>query len=42
MKKLALLLLLALTGCGADGAPTPPDGVTMSGEASMGVTNGRY
>jgi len=44
MKTLALLTTLfalaTLAGCGADSAPTPPDGVTVSGEASMGVSGG--
>jgi hypothetical protein len=41
MKKLAILAsLLALSACGADGSPTPPAGVTLSGEASIGVTGG--
>ena len=44
MKPIAALLTLAtLTACGAAGAPTAPkpapaaSGVTISGEASMGV-----
>ena len=46
MKPLAALLTLAaLTACGAAGAPTAPkpapaaSGVTISGEASIGVTS---
>lgn len=41
MKYLSLVVLFALTACGADGAPerpTPKPGVTLSGEASIGVT----
>ncbi|MGQ0563969.1 MAG: hypothetical protein ACT4OK_02720 [Gemmobacter sp.] len=37
-----LALAFALTACGADGPPTAPkpktDGITISGEASVGVT----
>lgn len=32
----ALLILLALAACGADGEPTAP-GVSVSGDARMGV-----
>ncbi|MGV8950634.1 MAG: hypothetical protein ACOH2M_05975 [Cypionkella sp.] len=35
---LALLALLILAACGADGNPTPP-GVTLSGDARVGVTS---
>lgn len=35
---LSLLALLILTACGADGEPTTP-GMTVSGEAQIGVTN---
>lgn len=38
MKTAALLATLILAACGADGAPTRP-GVTVSGEASMGITS---
>ncbi|MEY4696463.1 MAG: hypothetical protein RIT14_891 [Pseudomonadota bacterium] len=34
---LATLLLLTLAACGADGPPTAP-GVTVTGEASVGIT----
>ncbi len=42
MNRFALLALLALTACGADGDPLPPTktvtpGVTISGEARIGV-----
>lgn len=39
MKPLLLLLALTLSACGADGAPEAPStsGVTISGEASVGV-----
>ncbi|MEH6833280.1 MULTISPECIES: argininosuccinate lyase [Falsihalocynthiibacter] len=43
MKKLVFLGLFAtLAACGVDGAPTPPEtttptGITVSGEARMGV-----
>lgn len=33
---LAALCLMSLAACGADGTPETP-GVTLSGEASMGV-----
>lgn len=44
MSRLALLSLLALAACGADGLPTPPaattpaSNVTVSGEARVGAT----
>jgi hypothetical protein len=39
MPRLLLLAYLALAACGADGAPEAPSksGVTVSGEASVGV-----
>lgn len=40
MRPVAILALLALAACGADGAPTKPapkPGVSISGEASIGV-----
>ena len=39
MPRLLLLACLALAACGADGAPEPPaqTGVTISGEAQVGV-----
>lgn len=42
MKFLSLIALLALTACGADGQPTPPaaSGVSLSGDARVGVTTG--
>ncbi|MDZ4310171.1 MAG: hypothetical protein U1A24_06410 [Cypionkella sp.] len=41
MKFLPLLALLALTACGADGQPTAPQsGVTLSGDARVGVSTG--
>ncbi|SEM68916.1 hypothetical protein SAMN05216227_100199 [Pseudorhodobacter antarcticus] len=38
---LALLTALTLAACGADGAPTAPTetGVTISGDARVGVTS---
>lgn len=36
----AVLLALTLAACGADGAPQPPQaatGVTLTGEAAVGV-----
>lgn len=42
----ALLVLTALAGCGADGAPIPPasgapqTGVTVGGDARIGVVGG--
>ena len=39
MKYAALLALLTLAACGADGAPERPAlGIAVSGEAQMGVT----
>lgn len=36
----ALFALFTLNACGADAPPTPPDGgITITGEARMGVTN---
>lgn len=42
MRLIPLFLALALAACGADGAPQTPakpktDGITISGEASVGV-----
>jgi len=39
MKPLLLLSVLALAACGADGAPEPPSkaGLTLSGDAQIGV-----
>jgi hypothetical protein len=39
MKRLCAtgLILLALSGCGVDGAPQPPGGVTLSWEVQTGV-----
>ncbi len=40
MRAIALLALLAVAACGADGAPTKPaprPGVSISGEAAVGV-----
>jgi hypothetical protein len=40
MRPLAFLALLALAACGADGVPrkpAPKPGVTISGEAAVGV-----
>ena len=39
MKPFLLLLALTLSACGADGPPEAPSksGVTISGEASVGV-----
>ena len=42
MKYFMILSLFALAACGADGAPERPavkPGVSVSGEASIGVTN---
>ena len=42
MKYLSIIALLGLAACGADGAPERPTakpGVSLSGEASIGVTN---
>ena len=43
MKYLSIIALLGLTACGADGPPerptTPKPGVTVSGEAAIGVTS---
>ena len=43
MKRMVVLALLALAGCGADGPPVAPSvgdapGVTVSGTAEFGVT----
>ncbi len=35
---LALVAFSALTACGANGDPQPPDGATVTGEARVGVT----
>ena len=43
MKRLALLALLALAACGADGPPERPGaepGVAVSGTVEIGVTGG--
>jgi hypothetical protein len=39
MPRLLLLACLTLAACGADGAPEPPTktGVTVTGEAQVGV-----
>jgi hypothetical protein len=39
MPRLLLLAALALAACGADGDPEPPtkSGITVSGEAEIGV-----
>jgi hypothetical protein len=39
MPRLMLLAALALAACGADGAPEPPtkSGITVTGEAEVGV-----
>ena len=37
MKVLALLAVLGLAGCGADGEPEPHAGAGVSGEAEIGV-----
>lgn len=39
MPRLILLACLALSACGADGAPEPPakPGLSISGEAEVGV-----
>ena len=34
----ALLCLAALTACGADSAPHPPAGLTLSGSVQAGAT----
>ncbi|MGV8986197.1 MAG: hypothetical protein ACOH2H_07935 [Cypionkella sp.] len=39
MSRFALLALLALAACGADSAPTPPSGVTITGTARFGVVS---
>lgn len=43
MKFLPLLALVLLTACGADGQPTAPAaaGLTLSGDARVGVTTGK-
>jgi hypothetical protein len=39
MRMLALISLVALASCGADGDPVPRDtGVNVSGDARIGVT----
>lgn len=35
---LALAALLTLAACGADGEPTAPSGVGISGDVQIGVT----
>ncbi|MDH3263629.1 MAG: hypothetical protein OEM24_06500 [Paracoccaceae bacterium] len=43
MKRLALLALLTLAACGADGPPERPGasaGITVSGTVEIGVTGG--
>ncbi|MDB5659807.1 MAG: hypothetical protein JWS10_2422 [Cypionkella sp.] len=41
MKFLPLLALALLTACGADGPPTAPQsGVTISGDARVGISSG--
>ncbi len=38
MKRLAILIALALAACGADGAPEPRQtGISVSGDARIGV-----
>lgn len=39
MPRLILLAALVLAACGADGAPEPPtkSGITVTGEAEIGV-----
>lgn len=39
MRRMILISLLALAACGADGAPEPPSksGLSLSGEAQIGV-----
>jgi hypothetical protein len=39
MPRILLLACLALAACGADGAPEPPtkSGITVSGDAEIGV-----
>jgi hypothetical protein len=39
MPRLLLLACLTLAACGADGAPEPPtkSGITLSGDAQVGV-----
>ena len=40
MRLFPLLILVALAGCGADGAPERPEaGVTMTGEARVGIVS---
>lgn len=41
MRRIALLALLALVGCGAEGPPVAPGaGVVVTGEARAGVISG--
>lgn len=37
MIRLSLLSLLFLAACGADGAPEPPPGLAVTGDARVGV-----
>lgn len=37
MIRLSLLSFLVLAACGADGAPEPPAGLAVTGEARAGV-----
>ncbi len=39
MRRMILIALLALAACGADGAPEPPSksGLSVSGEAQIGM-----
>ncbi len=41
LRPLALAAFLALAACGADGPPEAPakTGITLSGEAAIGITN---
>ena len=38
MRWVAALALFALAACGVDGPPVPQGGVTVSGEAKIGIT----